>query len=330
MGFVTKDQLERARRIPVLDYVLLHEQGQFKRVGNSYRLRSDDSLVVGKEGWYCHKRTRGSRTALDYLVEIKGYGLVEAVCTLLGEQPHERGKMAKAETPVCTATQGAEPPTKPISSDKPPPERMPFAPPLRNKDNRRVIAYLQSRGIDRDSILACIDQGALYESAIWHNCVFTGKDENGKTRYAALRGTTSAFVRDADGSDKKYGFTIPPDNPDSREAAIFESPIDCLSHQTLCKLGFIPPFDGWRLSLGGTSDLALKHLLKIRPEIVHCLICTDNDEFGNAIAAKIAAMPDIGTERSLPVIGNDWNDTLQYVQKAERVQGKAHDNAPII
>jgi len=35
MGFVTKEQLERARQIPVLDYVMLYESDQFKRVGSS-------------------------------------------------------------------------------------------------------------------------------------------------------------------------------------------------------------------------------------------------------------------------------------------------------
>jgi DNA primase len=90
----------------------------------------------------------------------------------------------------------------------------------------------------------------------------------------------------------------------------------------MCKRGFIPPFDGWRLSLGGTSELALNHFLETHAEITHCLICTDNDEAGNAIAEKIAAMPGITAKRSLPEIGNDWNETLQAIQKAERTQGK--------
>lgn len=72
MGFVVnKDQLERARLIPVLDYVLHNEAGQFKQVGRGYRLRADDALAVSDAGFYCHKRKTGSKTALDYLVEIK-------------------------------------------------------------------------------------------------------------------------------------------------------------------------------------------------------------------------------------------------------------------
>ena len=67
MGWVTNEQLERARLIPVLDYVLSYESGDYKRVGRGYRLRTDDALAVDENSWYCHKRCMGSRTALDYL-----------------------------------------------------------------------------------------------------------------------------------------------------------------------------------------------------------------------------------------------------------------------
>jgi hypothetical protein len=213
----------------VLEYVLHNEANQFKQIGRGYRLRADNALAVSDAGWYCHKRKTGSWSALDYLVEIKGYGLVEAVYSLLGEKPYEHSEVPEMQTYKPKPKPRARSPTMPTKQNKPHPERMPFAPPLRYKDSKRIIAYLQSRGIDKDLILDCIKQGSLYEGSIWHNCVFTGKDENGKTRFAALRGTTSSFKRDSDGSDKRYGFTLPPNNPNSREVAIFEAPIDCLS-----------------------------------------------------------------------------------------------------
>ena len=325
----------QARNIPALDYILANEPSVYKRVGHGFRHKDDDALALSDKGWYHHKRQIGGRTALDYLVEIKGYGLVDAVCLLLNVNPYEQGIHPNAP-PLYTSKPNASslhaskpnPQSSATSSKqcKQPLEQKPFIPPLRYKDNKRVIAYLQSRGIDKDLILDCIRQGSLYESALWHNCVFTGKDEKGKTRFAALRGTTTNFKCDADGSDKRYGFMLPPENPDSREAAIFEAPIDCLSHQTMCRQGFIPPFDGWRLSLGGTSDLALKHFLETHIRITHCIICTDNDEAGNTIAVKISSMPGITTERFLPSIGNDWNDELQAVQKILRTQHRAPKN----
>jgi hypothetical protein len=348
MGFVTKDQLERARKITILDYIMNYEADQYKRVGNGYRLKADDALAVSKDGWYCHKRNTGSRTALDYLVEIKGYGLVDTVCSLLGEQPNEQGVNPNS-TALSIKTYTAKPKARSYTQteagrNKPPvrthgqtgreisgqsEERAPFILPLRHKDNKRIIAYLQSRGIDKGLIMDCINQGVLYESANWHNCVFVGRDENGKSRFAALRGTTSGFKRDADGSDKKYGFTLPPKNTNSNKVAIFESPIDCLSHQSLCTQGFIQPFDGWRLSLGGTSDLALKYFLESHAEVKHCIICTDNDDAGNAVVAKIAVIPGITTVRSPPIVGNDWNEALQILQKTKRMKGKVRESNPL-
>jgi hypothetical protein len=301
VAYVTKEQIARARQVDVLAYVLSHEQGNVRRVGNGYRLKDHESLSITTGKWYWHSHGVGGKTALDYLTDVRGYGLVEAVCLLTGER----------SPPIFTP------------NTQPPLERVPFTPPPRHGDNRRVIAYLQSRGIDKDLILDCIGRGVLYESKPYHNAVFTGKDENGKTRFAAMRGTTSSFKRDADGSDKRYGFVIPPTNPDSHEIAVLEAPVDCLSHQTLCKDGFIPVFDGWRLSLGGTSTLALEHFLERHAEVTRCLVCTDNDAAGEAAAAKIAAMPGIKSERVFPGNMNDWNDLLQALRKAERTQNRA-------
>jgi len=307
MKWVTPDQLKRARQIPVLAYIQAHESGNLKRVGREYRLRDHESVAVGEKGWYWHSRGIGSWSALDYLTNVRRYGLVDAVCLLLGERPQERSDRVAAPAPRA------------------PPERPPFTLPPRNKDNRRVMAYLQSRGIDRDLIVDCIKRGVLFESRHYHNAVFLGKDEHGKTRFAAMRSTTTKFMCDAGGSDKRYGFLLPSDNPSSSEVAIFESPIDALSHQTLCKLGHMPAFDGWRLSLGGTSTLALEHLLKQYPQITHCLVCTDNDEVGNMVAAKVTEIPGITSERSSPVYGSDWNDTLQAVKKAAHIASRARD-----
>ena len=300
MGFMTKQQLERAREYHVLDYVLRYEAERYKRVGGGYRSKEHPSLAVSERGFYWHSHGLSGKTALDYLIYVRRYGLVDAACMLLNECPVERSV------------------TIPPSS----PERQALALPLRHKDNRRVIAYLQSRGIDRDLILDCINRGVLFESQYRHHCVFLGKDEQGRTRSATMRSTTGNFKRDANGSDKRYAFLLPPDNPNSQTAACFEAPVDCLSHQTLCKQGLIPPFDGWRLSLGGTAIGALEYFLKRHPEVTQCLVCTDNDEAGELAAAKIAKLPGITTARSPPVIGNDWNDTLEAALKAERTQNR--------
>ena len=279
-----------------------------KRVGKEYRLRDFKSLAVGDRGWYWHSKNEGGWSALSFLTKVRGYGLVDAVCLLLGELPQERMNIENTATNKTT---------NPLIKDS---DRQPISLPLHNKDNKRIIAYLQSRGIDKDIIMDCINRGILYESRYQHNCVFLGKDETGKTRYAALRSITSNYMRDADGSNKKYGFILPPANPVSNTVAVYESPIDALSSYTLCKSGYVQEFNGWRLSLGGTSTLALEHFLNQHPKVNYCIISTDNDEAGNIAAEKIMAMPSITTERSIPIEGcKDWNDMLQMMKRDNHI-----------
>ena len=213
--------------------------------------------------------------------------------------------------------------------------------PRRNNDNYAVIAYLQNRGVGKALIKDCINRGMLYESAITHNAVFLGKDENEKIRFASMRGTVGNFKRDCDGSNKNYGFVIPPENAVSSNSCavtIFESPIDCLSHQTLCNRGDIPNFDGWRISLGGSCVNALLHFLQNHQEINHCIICTDNDESGNMATKKIVEVAEeisaarevpIHTERSPPISGKDWNDSLVEILQFERKNTKSKGDIQI-
>ena len=318
--------IARAREIHVLDYILTYESNSFKRVGNTYRHKEHNSLAVNDKGWYWHSQRIGNVSALNYLIEAKGYGFVDAVSMLTCEKPTEY-PIGKQSTHQSNLSSYKHSPHFNLFETLPPSsQRTPLVLPRRNKDNRRIIAYLQSRGIDRNLILACIERGNLYESAVHHNVVFLGRDEQDRTRYAALRSITGRFMRDADGSDKRYGFTIPSaGNTGANAVAVFESAIDALSHQTLCDQGFIPPFDGWRLSLGGTSLLALNHFLDSRPEVSLCVICTDNDDAGNTVATKIAdtIRQNVVCQRAPPIHGLDYNDTLLAMQQTRRLDTPA-------
>ena len=303
MGGVSKEQIEAAKEVDILDYLMSREADNIRMVGGRHVLRDHDSFVISNGKWCWNSQKIGCKTAtaLNYLIKLRDYSFVDAVRELTDGTSYNRDIPQKANSP-------------------PIPKK--FVLPIHNRDNKRVIAYLQSRGIDRKSILDCIKNGSLYESAQYHNCVFVGRDERGKAHFAAMRGTLANFRRDIDGSNKSFGFVIPPDNPSSTAIAVFEAPIDCLSHQTLCKQGFIESFDGWRLSLGGTSLLALIHFLENHPNINTCRACTDNDEAGNFVAEKIAELTDIKTVRSLPIKGTDFNEMLLAFQKAERMNNR--------
>ena len=85
MAGVSKELIEQARNADLFAYLQSHEPTVLKRDGPNYRHKEHDSLVyvTGKRYWYWNSRGR-SLNALDYLIEIRGYGLVDAVNRLTG------------------------------------------------------------------------------------------------------------------------------------------------------------------------------------------------------------------------------------------------------
>ncbi|GHV47140.1 hypothetical protein FACS189499_04120 [Clostridia bacterium] len=287
---VSKEQIARAKAVDILEYLLANEPDNLKRIGNSHYLKDHDSFEISNGLWNWHSRGVGGKNVIDYLIKVRGYGFVDAVRVL-----------ANDETPIpCPVLAKARPPT----------ELKQFTLPPRNRDNERIIAHLQSRGIDKTLVQECINRGQIYESATYHHCVFVGRDENNKAKFAALRSVSGDFKRDATGSDKRYGFAIPPANKDCKTVAVFESPIDALSHKIL-----YPEMDIYRLSLGGVALSALTHFLQHHKEIRHCKVCTDNDAAGESAVTKIAEIPGITAVRELPMLGKDWNEFLQIALK---------------
>jgi hypothetical protein len=114
---------------------------------------------------------------------------------------------------------------------------------------------------------------------------------------------------------------------------VFESPIDLLSHMTMqqrgnlaCGLGF--DADAHRLSLGGTSDVALIAYLEREPLIAEVHLCLDADEAGQKAAGKIIDKLSADTRfehiaiKNCPPQGGakDYNEVLLRSIAAEREQ----------
>ena len=294
-GGVSLEQITRAKAISIVDYILSHEPNNVKRVGQAFYLKDHTSLEISNGLWNWHSHGIGGKNVVDFLIKVRGYGFVDAVRHLVGDE--------------IVPTQNIVPKAR-LPTENKQTKHVPFNLPPRNRDNERVIAYLESRGISKPLIIEATLRGSLYETATYHNACFVGRDENGKARFALLRGTMGNFKRDADGSEKKYGFCLPPNARDCKTVIVFESPIDAFSHQTL-----YPEVDGYRLSLGGTALGALTHFLDIHKEVVNVTVCTDNDVAGKQAAAKIAELPNIAVSRSKPEQGKDWNEFLQITQR---------------
>ncbi len=308
MPGVTEEQIQQARDADLFAYLQSHEPGVLKRDGPNYRHKEHDSLVYvsAKRYWYWNSRNRAIN-AIDYLMNIRGYGFVEAVEMLAGSNP----------CPVRPTTAVAHRESQKTE------EKKLFRLPWPKRCATFAVSYLQRRGISSQVISQCFRAGLFYESRYKGEavCVFVGRDEAGKEKFACMRGIGGGLKKDIYGSDKRYSFCFPPMEPGSRHVAVFEAPIDALSHATLQELeGW--KWNGYRLSLGGTSHVALISFLERHPEIKRVNLYMDNDLAGRVGARKIKAMLRadsrfryIRVGINPPRIGKDYNEKLLRVRE---------------
>ena len=155
---VTDEQIERARSIDLVQFLQQYEPpGELKRIGQSWTLKSHDSMRISADGrWNWFSQNKGGGDAIGFLQAVHGMSFQDAVRTLAGED--------FKTIPTTQAEHKAKPP-----------ERAAFALPPKNNGNRRVFAYLhRSRGIAAEIINHCIKNDLLYEDAQHHNAVFVG------------------------------------------------------------------------------------------------------------------------------------------------------------
>ena len=294
MPYVAPEIVAKAREMDLLTYLQTYEPHELKRIGNTaYGTRTHKTLKLSNGLWCWHGHGIGGKSALDYLVKVRGMHLTDAVEHILGRA---------AVAPPIPAPPTPEKPRE-------------FVLPPRNPTPKRMIAYLQGRGIDPLVMKHCYDKGLLYESAPYGNAVFVGLDEAGIPRYAALRG--AKFMGEAAGSSKRYSFGVPAIG-DSDTIHLFESPIDLLSYATLRKMYRREPWADNLLSLSGVSKsgkalpVALEWHLEQNP-CTGTVICRfDNDDIGHGAAADIAAFLDgrCAVESRPPPSGKDYNEYL--------------------
>ena len=273
--------------------------------------REHDSLKISNGKWMWWSRGFGGNSALDYLIKVKGMQFMDAMKILTKEGTDLHDTDAKiSRKPDCDVKR------KLLLPDK-------------SETNFEVIRYLTSRGIDSDVIKACIDEGLLYESLPYHNCIFVGFDETGNAAYAFYRATTGErLMGEAAGSDKRYSFRI--DRAGST-LHVFESAIDLLSYATIMKMRT----GEWRaepmLSLGGVYapstnnkqtklPIALEKMTQNQTQINTIALHLDNDYAGRSATRSISEQ--LGNKYIVrdepPAYGKDCNDYLQQLQRQKR------------
>ena len=315
MACVSKVQISAAREMDLLTYLRRYMPDELVKVsGGAYATRSHDSLKISNGKWYWWSRKIGGVSALDYLVKVHGMPFPAAVEHLTS------GDSTSLVHKCQTAAALRKPPQTAYSRDSPKKADnvKSLILPSGFQNNRRVFAYLSSRGIDGEIINHCMKHRLLYEDAEKHNAVFVGYDGE-IPRYGFVRSTLSqsTFMRELVGSDKRFCFHIAARDKNANTVYVFESAIDALSFASILK------YEGadWRtahyLSLGGAAmkkeglPSALVHFLAVHSKVHKLALCLDNDSTGQHVAQTIiTAAPDFKTAYVPPTTGKDFNEML--------------------
>ena len=301
MPYIAPEVITEAKRMDLLTYLREFEPGELVKFSrNTYTTKTHDSLKISNGKWMWWSRGIGGKSALDYLIKVRGMDFVEAVQTIMGN-----GSVSY--------------PTYENSNNY---EQQPLLLPERSSTSNVVVEYLFGRGIDYEIINECLDKELIIESLPYHNVVFIGYDESKEPKYAAYRATNqSRIMGDCTGSKKQYSFRLTAEN--TGEVHLFECAIDLLSYATLLKL------DGkdWRqfnlVSLAGVYSpkqkiedskvpVTLIRLLEKDKTIRRIVLHLDNDVAGRkATKALQTILPkkyEVVDEP--PAYGKDVNDFL--------------------
>ena len=301
MPYIAPEVITEAKRMDLLTYLSEYEPEELvKFSSNTYTTKTHDSLKISNGKWMWWSRGFGGKSALDYLIKVRGMSFPKAVEAIMGNGSVSYNRPEK------------------VSSY----ENQPLLLPEKSPSSDVVLQYLFSRGIDYEIINYCLDNDLIMESLPYHNVIFIGYDEERKPKYAAYRATNqSRLMGDCTGSKKQYSFRLTAEN--IGEVHLFECAIDLLSYATLLKL------DGkeWRehnlVSLAGVYapktkieeskvPVSVRKILQKDKSIKRIILHLDNDIAGRKAtkALQIILQDEYEVVDDPPMYGKDVNDFL--------------------
>lgn len=301
MPYIAPEVITEAKRMDLLTYLREYEPSELvKFSSNTYTTRTHDSLKISNGKWMWWSRGIGGKSALDYLIKVRGMDFVEAVQTIMGN--------SSVRSPIPENTKSYN--------------NQPLLLPERSPTTDVVFEYLFGRGIDYEIINYCLEKELVIESLPYHNVVFIGYDESNKPKYAAYRATNqSRLMGDCTGSKKQYSFRLTAEN--TGEVHLFECAIDLLSYATLMKL----EGKNWRqlnlVSLAGVYSpkqnigdskvpVTVRDLLEKDKSIKRIILHLDNDIAGRKATKALQTILSDKYEvvDDPPKCGKDVNDFL--------------------
>ena len=85
MPYIAPEVITEAKRMDLLTYLREYEPGELvKFSSNTYTTRTHDSLKISNGKWMWWSRGIGGKSALDYLIKVRGMDFVQAVQTIMG------------------------------------------------------------------------------------------------------------------------------------------------------------------------------------------------------------------------------------------------------
>ena len=147
MSYYGQNEMQNVRQIDLLSYLKQYEPYELVHVaGNIYCTREHDCLKISNGKWCWFSRGIGGRSALDYLIKVKGIPFTEAVGMILGRA---------AEMPPVSHIQA--------NSHKQKEKTLLLPEPVEGRPEQ-VIAYLTGRGIEERPAKPGASQGRIKQA----------------------------------------------------------------------------------------------------------------------------------------------------------------------
>lgn len=296
---VTSDEINRAKEIPLIDYVNANGIDVKKESNSSepyYRLTDHDSLVIKGNKFYWNSQQEGGYGAISFAMAYYDLKFPEAVKRV---NEYEYGELTKLREDT----------------------KKPFKYPVYFEvDNTKEIKnyLINERKIDNRVVDWCINKDFLVQDKK-QNAVFKWKNSEGKITGGDRQGTKhidnkrGTFKQILPQSKENGGFRIDVGKKPNK-IAFFESPIDMLSYWSIKKQQVqntrLISMSGLKLE---TFAESLKEFKRDGLEINKIISSVDNDEAGKEFHDKLSRLfkKDVLVD-DRPKHTKDWNEELKH------------------
>ena len=91
MAYYSSEVITEIKQIDLLTYLKNFEPDELVTIcrGN-YSTKTHDSLKISNGMWYWFSKNIGGKSALDYLIKVRGYSFLEAVQFLLDKKKNNK------------------------------------------------------------------------------------------------------------------------------------------------------------------------------------------------------------------------------------------------